>query len=146
MVTSNPGGPASGVPLFDHNDDIRDAGERDTFERESNALELYRADPLRSSDHDPVLVGLSLAGSLRSLATLRADLAGMSIPKGVKNALTSKLVTVASALTSGDDVGACVALDEFRVQVTSQRDKKIAVADADALLAGAAEVAALVPC
>ena len=50
---------ADEVPLLDYNDDVRDAGEA-AFERESSALPLYEPDPYRSSDHDPVVVGLSL--------------------------------------------------------------------------------------
>ena len=46
-------------PLFDYNDDVHDPGERE-FERESAALPLYEADAFRSSDHDPVIVGLRL--------------------------------------------------------------------------------------
>lgn len=49
-------------PLFDYNDTVRDAGEA-TFERESTALPLYEPTPYRSSDHDPVIVGLSLASN-----------------------------------------------------------------------------------
>ena len=50
---------ADEVPLFDYNDEIRDSGEA-TFERKSSALELYAPDPYRTSDHDPVIVGLDL--------------------------------------------------------------------------------------
>ncbi|MEO1056059.1 MAG: ExeM/NucH family extracellular endonuclease [Actinomycetota bacterium] len=50
---------ADEVPLFDYNDEIRDAGE-DSFERESAALPIYAPDALRSSDHDPLVVGLAL--------------------------------------------------------------------------------------
>lgn len=50
---------ADEVPLFDYNDDIRDPGEA-TFERKSSAEALYSADPYRTSDHDPVIVGLDL--------------------------------------------------------------------------------------
>ena len=50
---------ADEVPLFDYNDTVRDAGES-AFERESSALPLYEPTPYRSSDHDPVVVGLSL--------------------------------------------------------------------------------------
>lgn len=50
---------ADEVPLFDYNDEVRDAGEA-AFERESSALPLYEPTPYRSSDHDPVIVGLSL--------------------------------------------------------------------------------------
>jgi predicted extracellular nuclease len=50
---------ADEIALFDYNDDILDAGES-SFERESGVLELFAPDALRSSDHDPVLVGLEL--------------------------------------------------------------------------------------
>ena len=50
---------ADEVPLFDYNDEILDAAEA-SFERESSALPLYSADAFRSSDHDPVVVGLAL--------------------------------------------------------------------------------------
>ncbi len=51
---------ADEVPLFDYNDTVRDVGEA-TFERESNALDLDEPDFRRSSDHDPVVVGLDLS-------------------------------------------------------------------------------------
>jgi predicted extracellular nuclease/methionine-rich copper-binding protein CopC len=50
---------ADEVQLLDYNDTVRTAGES-AFERESSALPLYAADPYRSSDHDPVVVGLDL--------------------------------------------------------------------------------------
>jgi Ca2+-binding RTX toxin-like protein len=50
---------ADEVPLFDYNDDVRDAGEAN-FEEESDTLPLYAANPSRTSDHDPVIVGLGL--------------------------------------------------------------------------------------
>lgn len=53
---------ADEVPLFDYNDTVRDRGEA-PFERESTALPLYEPNPYRSSDHDPVIVGLSLASN-----------------------------------------------------------------------------------
>jgi Ca2+-binding RTX toxin-like protein len=46
---------------LDYNDDVRDPAEAD-FERESSALPIYAPDPYRSSDHDPVIVGLDLGG------------------------------------------------------------------------------------
>lgn len=50
---------ADEVPLFDYNDDERTTGEA-FFEEESDALPLYEANPFRTSDHDPVIVGLDL--------------------------------------------------------------------------------------
>ena len=47
------------VPLLDYNDAIRDPSER-SFEAEPEGIELYSSDPYRSSDHDPIIVGLNL--------------------------------------------------------------------------------------
>ena len=46
-------------PLFDYNDGVHDPGER-AFQRESTARPIYEANPFRSSDHDPVIIGLHL--------------------------------------------------------------------------------------
>jgi predicted extracellular nuclease len=51
---------ADEVPLLDYNDAVHDAPGEAPFERESGALPLYAPDPYRSSDHDPVVVGLDL--------------------------------------------------------------------------------------
>lgn len=46
-------------PAFDYNDTVRDTGEA-SFEPRPAALPLYLADERRTSDHDPVLIGLDL--------------------------------------------------------------------------------------
>ncbi len=51
---------ADEVNLFDYNDAIQD-GEEASFERESSNGDLYDPDPFRSSDHDPVIIGLALS-------------------------------------------------------------------------------------
>ena len=51
---------ADEIPLFDYNDDVRDAGEYYAYEEESDVLPLYDANEFRTSDHDPVLIGLNL--------------------------------------------------------------------------------------
>ncbi len=50
---------ADEIPLFDYNDDVADAGEA-PFEEESDALPLYEPNEFRTSDHDPVIIGLNL--------------------------------------------------------------------------------------
>lgn len=50
---------ADEIPLFDYNDDARDAGEA-SFEEESDVHPLYEPNQFRTSDHDPVIVGLDL--------------------------------------------------------------------------------------
>jgi hypothetical protein len=50
---------ADEIPLFDYNDDERTADEA-SFEEESDVLPLYEPNEFRTSDHDPVIVGLHL--------------------------------------------------------------------------------------
>ena len=45
--------------IYDYNDGIQNPGEA-FFERKSNALPIYESNAFRSSDHDPILVGLDL--------------------------------------------------------------------------------------
>ena len=78
-------------PLFDYNDTVRDAGEA-AFERESTARPLYAADPYRSSDHDPAIVGLALS------SPNRAPVARITGPATVRVGRTIEL----SAATSSD--------------------------------------------
>ena len=72
---------ADEIPLFDYNDDVRDTGERDAFEEESDTLPLYAADAFRTSDHDPVLIGLSLDG-VAPVVTVTGVSDGASYPYG----------------------------------------------------------------
>ena len=51
---------ADEIPLLDYNDAIQDTPAEASFERESGATTLYDTSAYRSSDHDPVIVGLSL--------------------------------------------------------------------------------------
>ena len=50
---------ADEVNVLDYNDDIQDPGEA-SFERKSSALPIYEANGFRSSDHDPLVIGLGL--------------------------------------------------------------------------------------
>jgi predicted extracellular nuclease len=50
---------ADEIPLFDYNDDVRDTGEA-SFEEESDVLPLYEANEFRTSDHDPVVIGMNV--------------------------------------------------------------------------------------
>jgi predicted extracellular nuclease len=53
---------ADEVNVYDYNDDVQDGGER-SFERISETPAIYTPDAFRSSDHDPVVIGLSLEAS-----------------------------------------------------------------------------------
>lgn len=50
-------------PSFDYNDTTRDTGEA-TFEAKPAALPLYAANQYRTSDHDPVIIGLQLGETI----------------------------------------------------------------------------------
>jgi hypothetical protein len=52
---------ADEVNVFDYNDDVRDSSEA-SFEEEPDGNVLYEPNAFRSSDHDPVVVGLNLTG------------------------------------------------------------------------------------
>ena len=51
---------ADEIPQFDYNDDVLDTGEA-SFEEEPDGNPLYEPNPFRTSDHDPVIVGLNLS-------------------------------------------------------------------------------------
>lgn len=120
---------ADEVPLFDYNDEVKDLGEA-TFDRESSWRPLYAADPLRSSDHDPVIVGLDLHTPRTVVADLRETLAEMSIQSGVKNALDATLRSALKAIDADDQPTACDSLESFLALVSAQTGKKISPADA----------------
>lgn len=50
---------ADEIPLFDYNDDERTADEA-AYDEESDVLPLYEPNAFRTSDHDPVIIGLNL--------------------------------------------------------------------------------------
>lgn len=52
---------------FDYNDDILDAGEQ-SYEEEPGGNDLYSDDPFRTSDHDPIIIGLDLTQSVDTVA------------------------------------------------------------------------------
>lgn len=59
---------ADEIPLFDYNDDQVTADES-SFEKESDAFPLYEANEFRTSDHDPVIIGLALTSPYTKTVT-----------------------------------------------------------------------------
>ncbi len=66
---------ADEVNAFDYNDGIQDAAEQD-FEAKPTGNSLYEANPFRSSDHDPVIVGLNLTVPVPTCNGLEATIVG----------------------------------------------------------------------
>lgn len=64
---------ADEVNLLDYNDMVLDAGEQ-SFDEKPGPNPLYEANAYRSSDHDPVIVGLALAsGPVTTSITIQKD-------------------------------------------------------------------------
>ncbi len=103
---------ADEVPLFDYNDTIADPGES-SFERESAARPLASTDPRRSSDHNPLLVGLDLDATPNTLAvddavivTRRGGGGGLAMAAHVIGESFTTCPTVALAVEGVDVVRA----------------------------------------
>jgi predicted extracellular nuclease len=58
---------ADEVPVFDYNDDVRTTGEA-AFEEEPDGNDLTENGPYRTSDHDPVFVGMNLIAPTFAIA------------------------------------------------------------------------------
>jgi hypothetical protein len=63
---------ADEVNLLDYNDDIRDPAEA-SWDPKPDALPLYGPDAYRSSDHDPVVIGLNLGSPICENAAPSVD-------------------------------------------------------------------------
>jgi len=91
---------ADEIPLFDYNDDARTTGEA-AFEEESDTNLLYEPNEFRTSDHDPVIVGLSLVPECNGQnATIYVDHNGKIVGGPLNGQTYSGLLSG----TSGDDV------------------------------------------
>ena len=130
---------ADEIPIFDYNDDIRDPGES-SFERESSVGNLYESDPLRSSDHDPVIVGTALDGDVEAILDFVAasidDLADAgALNTGQERALLGKIDQALRQIDRGRTGGALGVLNGVAEQLADFVDDGILTADqADPLI------------
>ncbi|NJO00958.1 MAG: ExeM/NucH family extracellular endonuclease, partial [Bacteroidia bacterium] len=51
---------ADEVPVFDYNNNVDDGGGEQSFEAKPTGNPLYEANAFRTSDHDPIIIGLNL--------------------------------------------------------------------------------------
>jgi hypothetical protein len=79
-----------------------------------------------------------------SLQDLMALLGTLDISHGISNSLDAKLRACAAYLAAGDTASATSSLQAFINAVNAQRGKKMSVDDADALIAAAQQVVALI--
>ena len=106
----------------------------------------FEPNKYRSSDHDPVLVGLDLLGPADFVMDLRETLAGMDLQRGIENALDAKLRSTLSSLDDGDKIEACESLQSFINQVNALTGKKISAEDAEILIAAAVDIRRSLDC
>ncbi|MBD2055803.1 ExeM/NucH family extracellular endonuclease [Oculatella sp. FACHB-28] len=69
---------ADEIPVFDYNDTIDDGAGEASFEAEPSGNDLYEPNAFRTSDHDPVIIGLDLAPEFNVIngTSQRDDLTG----------------------------------------------------------------------
>ena len=97
---------ADEIPLFDYSDEVKDTGEA-AFEEKPDGSALVPprvvfqpASPWRASDHDPVLVGLSLTGGGGSAADIRIQSVADSPDPVAAGSQLTYTVTVTNGGTS----------------------------------------------
>ncbi|MEO1592622.1 MAG: hypothetical protein AAFU71_15210, partial [Cyanobacteria bacterium J06632_22] len=82
---------ADEINLFDYNNAVREGNERD-FEVEPNGNNLFEVNAFRTSDHDPVIIGLDLSSDNGNGAPFRL---------GLIDATTDTLIQV---IDDGDEI------------------------------------------
>ncbi len=86
---------ADEIPLFDYNDDARTADEA-AFEEESDVLPLYQPNEFRTSDHDPIIIGLDVCDEI-------APTLEVSVTPNVLWPANHKYVDVTATVTAADN-------------------------------------------
>ena len=100
------------------------------FKSPNHQTTLYDPGPYRSSDHDPVVVGLDLAATPATLCAFVEDIA----PRGIATSLCAKLDAAAAAEQRGDMAARAGQIAAFVHEVEAQRGKKISDANAAELI------------
>lgn len=95
---------ADEVNVFDYNDTIVDASEA-SFEAKPSGNPLYAPDVFRSSDHDPVLVGLDLmGGGLCNGQTVTVNLSLGQMPTANDDVILGTIGDDVIAAGAGNDI------------------------------------------
>jgi hypothetical protein len=103
----------------------------DNFKSANHVNTLYAPDAYRSSDHDPVIVGIDLRSTPASLCALVRE---VTTDQDVAQSLCDKLVAAAASLARGNERAYRNQLTAFAHQVEAQRGKAISDDDATLLL------------
>jgi hypothetical protein len=94
----------------------------------------------------PKTFTVTVENASQQVADLLAKVRALVIDPATRNNLISLLQNTQASLSKGDTAGACDKLTSFISQVQSQSGKKIAKADADALIVDAQRVKTVLGC
>ena len=92
---------------------------------------------------------VTVKGAATQIDDLRDQIESLNLKQGIENSLDAKLRAIQEALdaaAAGDVATACNKLDSFINEVRAQSGKAIAAADADALIADANRIKAVLRC
>jgi len=120
----------TGVAEWHINSDEPDVVDYDTSFKGPDQEALYESNAYRSSDHDPILVGLEAAITFDDLCRLARRLV---TKPGVADGLCDKLATAKAAVEIGDATTRDSALNAYRNQVDAQTGKAISATDSETL-------------
>lgn len=123
--------------VLDYNTNFKSAGQ---------ISGLYAPDAYRTSDHDPVVIGLELEAPdpAKLLAALIAEVEALGLKQGDERALLAQLETAARHLQQGQEALAEAALGRFEMQVNRlARKGTLAPEQTEGLLEASAAIRAL---
>lgn len=108
---------ADEVPVFDYNNNVDDGAGEQSFEAKPSGNNLFEANAFRTSDHDPVVIGLNLTvpctASIQSINTsnptncglnngsITINATGISLEYSINNGLSFQSSQVFSNLSAG---------------------------------------------
>jgi predicted extracellular nuclease len=121
----------AGVAEWHINADEPDVLDYDTSFKPAAQEALWEPNGYRTSDHDPVIVGLDLAATFADLARLTSLYVDHA---GLENSLLAKLRAAEAAAKRGDDAAKQEILAAFVNEVQAQSGKSLTAAQAEQLI------------
>ncbi|MCL4253092.1 MAG: ExeM/NucH family extracellular endonuclease, partial [Anaerolineae bacterium] len=89
---------ADEVPVFDYNNTVDDGAGEQSFEAKPTGNNLYEVNPYRTSDHDPVLVGLTFPPSPAPIVTNAIEIVGSGSVASTNPAAPAQLTTTVNSI------------------------------------------------
>jgi predicted extracellular nuclease len=121
----------AGVAEWHINADEPDILDYDTSFKPAAQEALWEPNGFRTSDHDPVIVGLDLAATFADLARLTAEYVDHA---GLENSLLAKLRAAQAAAERGDETTKQNILEAFVNELEAQAGKALPAVQAEQLI------------